>query len=82
MKTSDQVLVLIVILLSASAAAQSVDPIAYGKRYCLLRSLGVDSDAAMQLAIRYSYSGTRSAANLSADTAAAAKYVFSTCPDR
>ena len=73
---------LIVLLLSTSAAAQSVDPIAYGKRYCLLRSLGVDSDAAMQAAVSYSYSGTRSAVNRSADAAAAAKYVFSACPDR
>ena len=73
-------LLLCIILLTAPAAAQSIDPEAYGRRYCYLRSLGVDQDAARRAAVEYSYLADRSSIFVKTDTAEAARYVVENCP--
>jgi len=73
--------ILVLLLLTAPAMAQSIDPIANGKRFCQLSAMGVEQDAARRAAVKHAYIGTRNAADLNADAAAAAKYVINTCPD-
>jgi hypothetical protein len=70
---------LITLLLAAPAAAQSIDPIAYGKRFCELRLMEVDADAARKAAVAYAYDPNRSADGMKADTRAAAQYVVKHC---
>ena len=74
-------LLLALLLLAAPAAAQSIDPQAYGQRYCYLRGLGVAEDAARRAAVDYSWRPERSIALMKEDTMDAARYVVNNCPD-
>lgn len=74
-------LLLTLLLLAAPAAAQSIDPQAYGQRYCYLRGLGVAEDAARRAAVDYSWRPERSNALVTKDTMDAAWYVVRNCPD-
>tara|TARA_R110000868_G_scaffold31638_5_gene115941 strand:- start:18417 stop:18656 length:240 start_codon:yes stop_codon:yes gene_type:complete len=70
---------LFALLLTAPAVAQSIDPIAYGQRFCALRRMDIDTDAARKAAVSYAYVATRNSADMKADARAAADYVFANC---
>ena len=70
---------LFALLLTAPAMAQSIDPIAYGQRFCALRRMDIDTDAARKAAVSYAYIATRNSADMKADARAASDYVFTNC---
>jgi hypothetical protein len=70
---------LFALLLTAPAMAQSIDPIAYGQRFCALRRMDIDTDAARKAAVSYAYIATRNSADMKDDARAAADYVFTNC---
>jgi hypothetical protein len=72
---------LLALVLTTPAIAQSINPVEYGERYCLLRKLKIDSATARKAAVEYSYDRYRSAANSKEDISAAARYVVTNCPD-
>lgn len=75
-------LILLSLLLTAPAIAQSIDPLVFGERYCYLRQLGVDEDAARKAAVQHSWLPNRSTVFTKADTMQAAKYIVENCPSR
>jgi hypothetical protein len=72
---------LIALVFAMPAVAQSINPFMYGQRYCYLRQLGVDAPSARKAAVEYSYDHYRNSATMKNDTAAAARYVITNCPD-
>ena len=71
----------LIALLAAPVAAQSFDPIVYGKRFCELRTLSVEADAARKAAMSYAYRSERNKDGLDADVKAATEYVINNCYD-
>ena len=67
------------LLLASPAAAQSINPIAYGQRFCQLRHMGVDIAAARKAAISYSYDSSRNAALMQKDIEAGVDYILVNC---
>jgi hypothetical protein len=72
---------LILLLLAAPAAAQSIDPIAYGQRFCALRRMDIDTDVARKAAVTYAYIANRSSLSMKDDARAATDYVFAHCAE-
>ena len=72
---------LFALLLTTPAVAQSIDPITYGQRFCALRRMDIDTDAARKAAVSYAYVATRNSAGIKADARAAADYTFTYCPE-
>lgn len=72
---------LITLLLASPVAAQSIDPVAYGQRFCALRRMDIDVDVARKAAVSYAYVANRSSADMKADARAATDYVFSHCAE-
>lgn len=69
----------LLLLLATPAAAQSIDPIAYGQRFCELRAMSVDAPAARKAAVDYAYRPHRTEAGRQADVKTAAQYVMNNC---
>ncbi len=71
--------ILLIALLAAPAAAQSIDPSAYGQLYCSLRIAGVNVDTARRAAIEASWQNDAPASRRQADIRAASDYVTTHC---
>lgn len=63
------------LLIASPAVAQSIDPIAFGQRYCELRGMSVDPDAARKAAIEHSYDAARPSSLRQQDVSQAARYI-------
>lgn len=68
-------LIAILLLLSAPAMAQSINPFLFSQRFCELRRMNVDVDAARKAAVEYSFDASRPQSGRDADVSAAAKYI-------
>jgi hypothetical protein len=72
---------LLLLLLATPAAAQSINPIAYGQHFCALRRMHIAVDAARKAAVSYAYVADRNPNGIRDDASAAAAYVFTYCRD-
>lgn len=70
---------LLSILFVAPASAQSIDPVAYGKLYCQMRSMGVNTHVARSIAVQQAWLEDAPASSSKADLKAAAEYVANNC---
>lgn len=70
---------LLSLFLVAPASAQSIDPVAYGKLYCQMRSMGVTPHVARSIAVQEAWLSNAPASSSQADIPAAAKYVADNC---
>ena len=72
-------LFLLSLIFIAPASAQSIDPIVYGKLYCQMRSMGVNSHVSRSISIQQAWLSDAPKSDHKANVRAAADYVAKNC---